>query len=748
LTPASGEPGRWTCAPCGRSFGAKPKNAGPAAPTNAFDFSNAAPKEPAATAPKPHPASGFDPRMMLIFGAGGVLAVLLLLLMGGVVLAVALWPRPAAPTPVAAVPPVSPAATPPDHPFTPAPLPAPPADEPNPTPPKKPDPPKDEPSPTPPAPPVPADPGPKPPPLADPQPVPPDPQPMPAPQPAAGPIDQAIDKAVAYLKKQALNANGAAPGGFRGGFTLGRQVGEMGLIGLALLESGAPPDDKAVMACTDAVRTGEPMCSQTYEMAISIWFLDRLGDPKDEDLIRDLGARLIAGQMGHGLWTYNCPTGAGPGPKAPGAAPPGLPGLPVEVPFGIGGHDLSQDQIKELMETLDKYDPSKEIPEKKRLAPVCSFVKGKAVDKGQDAPGPPGQPKMFMGGGDLSLTQFAVLGLWVARKHKVPVDRSLLLTEARVRASQESDGGWAYSAIGGLGRGMGETDSMTCSGMMELAVGRAVSQAPGAKTEAADPQFEKGLEYLAELFDRGIMPGANAPAVNAAQQQNLSAAIGKLWGLQAAVTNPFMENQPAVWKKSLKAFQDELEKTLALDIPADAKKDLQDVEDAIKKYEASPTQKDKAALQQVIQKTGVLQGNGLVAFGFNTGPGRFIKPGKSNRNNADDIYCLWSLERLCMVCDLQKVAGHDWYSWGASLLLAHQNDDGSWPSAGICGQQVDTCLAVLFLKRVNVAKDLTAQLKTVAPIKDLPPEKLKYISSPEPSPGLTPSKSPGETPKP
>src|SRR5207244_923463 len=104
-------------------------------------------------------------------------------------------------------------------------------------------------------------------------------------------------------------------------------------------------------------------------------------------------------------------------------------------------------------------------------------------------------------------------------------------------------------------------------------------------------------------------------------------------------------------------------------------------------------------LQQLIQKTAALQGNGLAAFGFNAAPGRFLKPGKFNRNNADDIYCLWSVERLCMVCDLPKVAGHDWYAWGANLLVADQNDDGSWPNAGICGQQVDTCLAVLFLKR-------------------------------------------------
>ena len=47
--------------------------------------------------------------------------------------------------------------------------------------------------------------------------------------------------------------------------------------------------------------------------------------------------------------------------------------------------------------------------------------------------------------GDNSVTQFAVLGLWVARKHQVPVDRSLLMAEAHARATQKDEGGWAYS---------------------------------------------------------------------------------------------------------------------------------------------------------------------------------------------------------------------------------------------------------------------------------------------------------------
>jgi hypothetical protein len=667
------------------------------------------------------------------------------------------------PAPVAAASPNIPAApAPADHRDDPAP-PKPPADgKPDPMTPNKPTPPTE----APPAPPTPLPHDPQP----DPKPAPPDPKPAPEANPAPAPnapqdpINQAIDKGVAFLKQHVgqrarIPAN---PGGI-GVFGGGRQVGIDGLIGLALLESGVPADDPAVAAVTDVVRSGAPTCNETYEMAIAIWFLDRLGDPKDEDTIRGLAARLVAGQLEHGKWTYTCGGAGFPGGimLPPGGGKPGKGVIDGPIPPGgvgklgpVGGlpgpempGQLTDDQLKELMETLEKYDPSQEIPAKKRLAPVCNFIKGKKSEKAQQ-PGMPGG--IAFGAGDLSLTQFAVLGLWVARRHKVPVDRSLLLAEAFVREGQSSDGGWSYQGVAmpGLGGFGGTTDSMTCSGMMELTIGRGVSHSEGTKTEAADPQFEKGLVYLADLFTRGI--GAAQPQekpANAQQSQNLLGVSAKLQLLIGPLNSHEALNQHNLWLKDLASLQAEVEKGLTLDLPDDSKKDLQDLLDQMKKYKSAPAEqkkKEQAALDQALTQCSVLQpGGGFKNFVFG-GPGRLLKPGKGNRMNMDDIYCLWSVERLAMVCDLKTIAGHDWYAWGADLLVTHQNDDGSW--AGSMPQPVDTCLALLFLKRVNVAKDLTAQLQRVAPVKDLPPEKLKLIAPGEtPSPG-TPTKSPGDTP--
>ncbi len=73
-------------------------------------------------------------------------------------------------------------------------------------------------------------------------------------------------------------------------------------------------------------------------------------------------------------------------------------------------------------------------------------------------------------------------------------------------------------------------------------------------------------------------------------------------------------------------------------------------------------------------------------------------------------YFLWSLERVCVALDLDVLDKKDWYAWGAEILLANQQSDGSWRGEfADCG--ADTCFALLFLKRSNLARDLTANIR-------------------------------------
>jgi hypothetical protein len=79
-----------------------------------------------------------------------------------------------------------------------------------------------------------------------------------------------------------------------------------------------------------------------------------------------------------------------------------------------------------------------------------------------------------------------------------------------------------------------------------------------------------------------------------------------------------------------------------------------------------------------------------------------------------NLYFLWSVERVGVICNLPEIGGKDWYGWGAEILLDHQRSDGGWhagpevyPGAH---PHVDTCFALLFLRRANLAPDLTERL--------------------------------------
>jgi uncharacterized protein (TIGR03067 family) len=71
-------------------------------------------------------------------------------------------------------------------------------------------------------------------------------------------------------------------------------------------------------------------------------------------------------------------------------------------------------------------------------------------------------------------------------------------------------------------------------------------------------------------------------------------------------------------------------------------------------------------------------------------------------------YSLWSLERVAVAFGLQTIGNVDWYVWGTPYILATQKPDGDWRDS--CGE-ADTCFALLFLRRSNVAHDLTARLR-------------------------------------
>ncbi len=122
-------------------------------------------------------------------------------------------------------------------------------------------------------------------------------------------------------------------------------------------------------------------------------------------------------------------------------------------------------------------------------------------------------------------------------------------------------------------------------------------------------------------------------------------------------------------------------------------------------------------------------------------------------------YFLWSLERIMVAMDMEKLGGKDWYDWGTELLLANQKADGTWHGEyGSYG--ADTCFALLFLVKANLAGDLTDLLKrkkftlsasgaidkpSADPKKDPKNPTMGETATTKPTPETTPVKPPAET---
>jgi hypothetical protein len=64
------------------------------------------------------------------------------------------------------------------------------------------------------------------------------------------------------------------------------------------------------------------------------------------------------------------------------------------------------------------------------------------------------------------------------------------------------------------------------------------------------------------------------------------------------------------------------------------------------------------------------------------------------------LYHLFALERVGSLLGAREIGGHDWFSEGASFLLASQGPDGSWDD-GADMPVVNTCFALLFLVKAT-----------------------------------------------
>ena len=267
-------------------------------------------------------------------------------------------------------------------------------------------------------------------------------------------IKAAINAAIAFLKTQPTQFQ-------QGTIAAHYQEGAIGLTGIALLEAGVDPGDPHIQEIAKTIRAWAVKQSNTYQLAVDIIFLDKLGEDIDTTLIQSMGARLVRGQSAQGGWSYHCPV---PDTNEQSRLSTALAGASMK---GKRGEPVGVDPS-----TRPKLDPAVEEQLKGARAPAEQFD-------------------------DNSNTQFALLGLWAARRHGLPVDDALARLDRRLRALQLPSGGWAYSTDTNLSQA--STAPMTCAGLLGLAV-------------TAGNRGERSMKAATVDAEGRVKPASAAPA--------------------------------------------------------------------------------------------------------------------------------------------------------------------------------------------------------------------------------------------
>jgi hypothetical protein len=467
-------------------------------------------------------------------------------------------------------------------------------------------------------------------------------------------IKESIDRAIRYLKEsigqpqtpqgvQGLSAGGA-------GF-VGPGEGPMALAGIALIEANVGRDDPTIQGIANQIRAAAIGQNQTYQLSLDIIFLDKLGDPIDTILIQSMAVRLMFAQNNNGGWSYKTPR-------------------------------LTQGEQQRLRQMLQgaavgngKNAPggSSEPDNRPKLDPVIQdMIKNRS--NLEWAPGDGATPS-----DDNSNTQFAVIALWSARKHGMPVEGNLKAIDARFRRSQGADGGWGY-VYGGNGTPSYSTPPMTAAGLIGLAI------ATGSKHERS--MRSRGT-FVGNKFEKKSTEQAaptEAP-INIAGDANIQAGLRYL-GFVLAAANGRAPQQPPRNPGPGGPIGGGGRRPPGAGMPA------------------GPG----------------IPGPGVPGGGVG-GPGPGIPPGAGGglpgatgpqgEDLRSNLYFMWSLERTCMVYGLSKIGDIDWHDWGAKYLLQSQHPNGSWTgnSGHYSNNIVDTAFGLMFMSRANLVKDLSKMIE-------------------------------------
>lgn len=313
-------------------------------------------------------------------------------------------------------------------------------------------------------------------------------------------INDAIQNGAAYLKKQ---YEGGKPEPRKPG--KGREgVGPAALAGLALLEAGTPIDHPALKNITNSIRDASFSETGTYQIALSIMYLDRLGDPADVPLIQMLSVRLLAGQGESGGWSYQCPKGSDADERTLRTA-------------------LMVTELKTAPKNPGSKEPPANPPKAAAKNPPVAKLHAEVQKYAAKLASEQGNFRGGRGDGDNSNTQFGIMGTWIAKRHGVNADTAIERIEQRFLKTQTDSGGWPYA-----GRSEG-SPSMTCAGLLGLATGvglreerrmQAQAPRPAPKTNPVAPVAVKPPEKSDDPFFNPVpVPKSDDPFFNPPKEE-------------------------------------------------------------------------------------------------------------------------------------------------------------------------------------------------------------------------------------
>ena len=506
--------------------------------------------------------------------------------------------------------------------------------------------------------------------------------PLPLPEDMQVHVNHSIDKGVVYLTRT------QQPTGTWALKDKGYEVGYAAFPALTLLECGVPASDPVIQRAAFFVRNNYLKLDGTYEISLAVLFLDRLGDPRDKQLIQTLAMRLVAGQTATGGWGYKCP-----------------------VP--------NYEQHNRLLALLRKLDP-----------PILENLL---------APPQNGLPNIIPGQGGLGNPMQGKDGKFDNPLNKGGDKSGQIIPGKETKSPGETS------------TGKNPKDTKDPKGMLpEMPLERVNVQtwrqpprkypSVGVRSglclkaeEAPNPDF------IPKKLAQKVKPPIKVPAE-----------FGGIPVLHPPEIVPLveLEKAPIMWGRTDNSNTQFA--ILALwaarrhDIPADRSLGL-----LLRRFTTSQepgggwgyAYKFGGGAGETPAMTGVgLLGlavghglakeqdgpirdiiandprilNGFVALAKSIGQ----PTGKWNNLPMNNLYYLWALERVSVLYNLPTIGGRDWYRWSAEILVANQNQEwGNWegPDASKGGYHgatpvLDTCFALLVLKRANLAKDLAANL--------------------------------------